>query len=265
MKIAYLNPWTDAAENQAYKSLAIGAVRLGHVLVDCRVAEDVERARPDFVLSVASSVPKVADFPTYLTLHEPKRRFLESQFYFRNMLTYDGFLTISDSLDTFVRHVCFGVGRDDEVGFYYNTPQRTNLRADIARSISEGKLKVVYLGTNWDRRMPAVFELLDRRALLQIHGPLASWESLEYSSYRGPLPFDGISPQLAYSTASIGLVLLSADHLREDIISNRIFEIVSVGAVAICPESRWIRKWFGDAVLYFDAKASPENHCGPDH
>jgi hypothetical protein len=45
-------------------------------------------------------------------------------------------------------------------------------------------------------------------------------------------------------------VLLSDDHLREDVISNRIFEISSVGAVSVCPDIPWIRKWFGDSVLY---------------
>jgi hypothetical protein len=74
MKIAYLNPWKNAAENQAYKSLAIGAARIGHVLVYCRVPEDVERARPDFVLFVASSVPKVVDFRTYLGMGRAHRR-----------------------------------------------------------------------------------------------------------------------------------------------------------------------------------------------
>lgn len=257
MKIAYLNPWENAAENQAYKSLAIGAARKGHVLIDCRVSEDVERVKPDFVLSVASSVPKVVDFPSYLTVHEPKRRFLESEFYFRNLLSYDGFLTVSDNLTTFIRNVCFGIGRDEEVGFYFNTPQTTTLRANIAKLGSEDALKVVYLGTNWDRRMPVLFQLLDDQSLMIIHGPRASWEPLHYYSYKGPLPFDGISPQLAYSRAGIGLVLLSEQHLREDIISNRIFEIASVGAVAICPESPWVRKWFGESVLYFDARVQP--------
>jgi len=39
------------------------------------------------------------------------------------------------------------------------------------------------------------------------------------------------------------------------VISNRIFEICSVGAVALCPDIPWIRKWFGHTVIYFDAIA----------
>jgi hypothetical protein len=40
---------------------------------------------------------------------------------------------------------------------------------------------------------------------------------------------------------------------RADVTSNRIFEIASVGAVAICQDIPWTRKWFGDSVFYFNA------------
>ena len=103
MKIAYMNPWEYAAESQAYLSLAAGAAKLEIELIDCRVAEDIESARPDFVISVASSIPKVADYPSYLTLHEPRRRFLENDFYMKNLLSYDGFLTIRTACDVLQR------------------------------------------------------------------------------------------------------------------------------------------------------------------
>jgi hypothetical protein len=258
MKIAYMNPWENSAENQAYLSLAAGAAKLDIKLIDCRVAEDIENLRPDFVISVASSIPKVADYPSYLTLHEPRRRFLENEFYLRNLLTYDGFLTISDRLRRFAKDVCFGAGRQTEVGFYYNTSQRSELHADIEAAVRDDRLRVGYFGTNWDHRLPMLFRTLDRRAILRIHGPTASWAQEGYQSYVGPLPFDGEAPQRAYSQYGMGLVLLSADHLREDLISNRIFEITSVGAAAICPDIPCIRKWFRDSVFYFDATRSVE-------
>src|SRR6185295_18759767 len=39
-------------------------------------------------------------------------------------------------------------------------------------------------------------------------------------------------------------------------ISNRIFEITSVGAIAFCCDIPWIRKHFGDTVYYFDQHLS---------
>jgi Glycosyl transferase family 2 len=257
LKVAYLNPWVNAAENQAFMSLAAGGRNVGVELLSCGTAEEIERSGVDFVLSVASSVPKVADVPSYLTLHEPTKRFLTSKFYFENMLSYDGYLTISDSLKRFAQDVAFGIGRPDDVGFYYNTPQKSDFTTDVGALAKSGELKLVYLGTNWDQRLPALFKALDDREVLRVHGPEASWQKFQYKSFKGSLPFDGVSPQKAYSESGLGLVLLSDGHLAEDVISNRIFEISSVGAVSICPDTPWIRKWFGDSVFYFEPDASP--------
>jgi hypothetical protein len=252
MKIAFLNPWSNAAENQCYMSQAIAARRVGLELVNCRDEEELEASHVEFVISTASSVPKVCDYPTYLNVHEPTSRFLGNEFYLRNMLTYDGYLTISDSLRRFIHDLSFGVGRSDEPGFYFETAQKAETVARIPDVIKQGNLQVVYCGTNWDRRSPELFDLLDARGIIRIHGPLHSWP-IGLKSYAGPLPFDGISPQVTYASFGIGLALLSANHLREDVVSNRIFEICSVGGVAICPDTPWIRKWFGDSVFYFDS------------
>jgi len=256
MKIAYLNPWSNAAEGQAYFSLAAAGRSLGLDLVSCSTPEEVEQADPEFVLSVASSVPKVVDVPSYLTVHEPTKRFLDRAFYLNNLLSYDGFLTISDTLERFVKDLCFGAGRYAGVGFYYNSPQVSGLQTDLPQVVAAGDLRIVYIGTNWDRRAPRLLEALDERGMLRIHGPEHSWAPYKYAGYAGPLPWDGEAPQRAYSEAGIGLVLLSEGHLREDVISNRILEITSVGAVAICPRMPWIEKWYGDSVLYFTPSRS---------
>jgi hypothetical protein len=124
--------------------------------------------------------------------------------------------------------------------------------------VADGALRIVYIGTNWDHRAPGLLRGLDDAGVLTIHGPATSWEEHGYAGYLGALPFDGIAPQRAYASAGLGLVLLSADHLQEDVISNRIFEIVSVGAVAVCPRMPWIEKHFGNAVRYFTATTSGE-------
>lgn len=228
----------------------------------CATHEEIEAFNPDFVLSVSSSVPKMLDIPSYLTVHAPPGFFLETPGHLNNLLSYDGFVTISDSINRFLRDLMFGVGRDESPGFYYNTPQTTDVRMDWGAAASQG-LQVVYLGSNWDRRQPDLFRSLDRARILRIFGPEAAWEpegSPEgYRAYRGSLPFDGLAPQRAYARHGIGLALLADRWWQEDVISNRIFEIVSVGAVAICPDMPWTRKWFGNSVLYFDPADTPSD------
>jgi hypothetical protein len=251
MKVAFLNPWSDAAESHASMFLAIAAQRIGIELITAKDENDLESCGAEFVISVASSVPKACDYPTYLNVHEPTSRFLQGDFYLRNFMTYDGYLTISDSLKRFVRDVSFGIGRPDEPGFYFGTAQKSDVHTQVPQIVRRGDLRIAYFGTNWDRRSPRLFELLDRKGILRIHGPRHSWPSA-LVSYAGALPFDGVSPQKTYASCGVGLVLLSASHLREDVISDRIFQISSVGAVSICPDIPWIRKWFGDSVFYFD-------------
>jgi len=42
MKIAFLNPWRNAAENQAFSSLRIAALRIGHDMAHCTNSSDGE-------------------------------------------------------------------------------------------------------------------------------------------------------------------------------------------------------------------------------
>jgi hypothetical protein len=255
VQIAYHNPWIEAAENQTFASLVIAAQSLGVTAHACTNHEDIEACNPDFVLSVSSSVPKMVDVPSYLTVHAPPGFFLETPGHLYNLLSYDGFVTISDSIGRFLRDLMIGVGRDETPGFYYTSPQITNLRMDW--SAPPCGFKVVYLGTNWDRRLPDLFRVLDQAEIIRIFGPEAAWKSERYRTYSGPLPFDGLAPQRVYARYGIGLALLADRWWQEDVISNRIFEIASVGAVAICPDMPWTRKWFGNSVLYFNPADTP--------
>jgi phosphoglycerol transferase len=253
MRIAYHNPWVNSAENQIYMSMAEAGRRIGVELIACADENDIDACRPDFVLAVASSVAKITDHPTYLTVHEPKTLFLDQPQRMRNLFTFDGYLTISDSLVRFIQDFTAGAGRcEDAPGFCYITPQRSDLHCDWDRNDLPATLRVVYFGTNWNRRGPLLFRALDPMGILRIQGPEASWDYENYASYHGPAAFDGEGPQRAYADCGIGLVLMDERWHREDVVSNRIFEISSVGAVSICPDMPWIRKWFGDSVFYFD-------------
>lgn len=254
MRIGFLSPWMAAAENQAFQSQKIAAERVGHEMTYCANSCDVEEAKPDFVLALGSTQPKLNDIATYGVIHEPRDRFLTSREYFNNILSYDGYLTISDTLHEFLGNVIYGAGRNCKIGFYYDTCQIQDAPADIESLIEGRALKLTYFGTNWDKRRQRFFRLLSARRNVQFFGPEHSWSHIAPSAYGGVLPFDGTSVQDCYRRNGIGLCLLSDKHLADDVISNRIFEIASVGAIAICCDTPWLRKWFGDSVYYVDQR-----------
>lgn len=252
-RVGYLNPWKNAAENQAYHSMASAAAKAGHSLVHVSTTTEIEAADLDFVIATASTQPKTTSVPTFGSIHEPRERFWQSPAYFDNLLSYDGYLTISDSLERFLRSLLAGYRREAVIGRYYNTPQQSEFTCPVERIVTRRQLGLCYFGTNWDRRGRSMFRELAKRNYMRIYGPEASWSYIKGSAYKGSPPFDGNSVQLEYAAFGAGLVALSQEHLLDDVISNRIFEIASVGAVAICPDMPWIRRNFGDSVFYYDA------------
>jgi phosphoglycerol transferase len=252
MKIGFLNPWQNAAENQCFQSLAIAAMRIGHELVHCANSIEVAAHAPDFVLAGGSIQPKLNDVHHYAIIHAPRDLYLTHHAHYNNILTCDGYLTISDSLARFIRDLTFVAGRPQEAGFYFLTCQRLDIRADLPTLIASSRLKITYCGTNWDAHRAALIALLARHEGVEVFGPEHSWAGLDRKAYGGMLPFDGVSVQKKYAENGIGLCLLSDEHCRDDVISNRVFEVTSVGAIAVCPDIPWLRRNFGDSVYYID-------------
>jgi hypothetical protein len=251
-RIGFLNPWREKAENQAFRSLEEGAQRVGHTLVHVTTSDEILAANLDFVIAVASTQPKLTSVPTFGAIHEPRMRFWEKPEHFQNLLSYDGYMTIADSLHGFLNAFCAGVGKPQHVGFYYNTPQRQEICAEVERLAAEDQLGLCYFGTNWDPRSRPLFRGLVQRPWMRVYGPKESWDYLQGEKYFGSPAFDGNAVQKEYARYGVGLAVLSRGHALDDVISNRIFEITSVGAVAICPDIPWVRRNFGDNVYYFD-------------
>jgi hypothetical protein len=253
-RIGYLNPYREAAESQAFFSLAMAAGRIGHELVHVTNSDEIIEASPDFVLAVASPQPKTTAVPTFGVIHEPRERFCRNQGYFENLLTYDGYLTISETLHRFLTALCAGTGRPQHVGyFFHHTAQRQSIGCNLEKVAGAGAVRLCYFGTNWDRRDRPLFRALSRRPYMRIYGPEHSWDYLGGSAYCGSVPFDGRSVQRVYAGFGVGLATLSRGHVLDDVVSSRIFEIASVGAVAVCAEIPWIRQHFGDTVFYYDS------------
>jgi hypothetical protein len=255
-RIAFLSPWRDSADDQAYRSLRVAADRLGCSLISCRNSMDIEACDPDYVLAVTSSQPKLTRHPTFGMIREPRERFLLSADHLNNLLTYDGYFTIMETLDTFLRNILAGIGRRCDIGVCFPAPQRLDAQPPIEELAATGAIKLTYVGTNWDNRRPELFARLDREGLIRVYGPPAGWSYLAGGAYRGAPPFDGEAPQRVYAENGAGLVLLSEGHLRDDIVSNRVFEIASAGAVGVACDTPWLRRHFGDSLYYFDQRAS---------
>jgi hypothetical protein len=234
------------AETELARRIAVAAGRLGWEAREFGSSGEIIRWAPDFVLALHFLTPKLTPFPTYGCMWNPPEFLQMSEpESFRNVLGYDGYLTSCDRSTEWVRGLLSGLGKQSLFATFYTSCPSRPWRApqlDAAR--------LAYLGTNWDgARYESLFRSLAKRPFVDLYGPHGRWAHAG-AAHRGPLPFDGESVLTALSRSGVGLCLHRPEHIGAGIPSARIFEIVSSGAVAICQEHPFIRRMFGDAVLY---------------
>lgn len=217
----------------------------------------------DFVIHLHYDTPKLYDAFSFVALWNPLKFYHEWGYArtSRNLTTHDDFISCSsDAADAHVERMIRGSGTHLPPKFklYHST-------ADIMFEPSLGEGKLAYAGINWDAlqagksRHQEVLKQLDGTGLLRIYGPkmfmgVQVWAG--YDSYVTEVPFDGKSMVAEINKAGAGLVLSSAAHKDAGIMSNRLFETLAAGALVICDENPFAKRFFGDTLLYIDGRAS---------
>lgn len=221
-------------------------------------ADGLDEFSPDFVLCLSHHEGKSTRHMTLGVIMAPLSWLACDQLTIERIRSYDGFLSTSDSLIKWLS-VVVGVPQADlPVANYTNTTPETEWPGSWEQDRPPHAVRLAYFGTNWDRcRHASIFDLLGKRSYMRFHGPEESWRHMPAQAYGGAVPFDGRSVLEVYRRAGAGLALDRPDFVPDGLTSNRIFEIVAAGAVALVPESGVARQMFGDSVLYLDAAAPP--------
>ncbi len=258
MRIAFLNVWTTtSAEEQAAQAIRTAGQRIGVTVLPCFNNAQVEAAQPDFIIVNSRTQAKLTGFPTYACLNEPSTVYFRDPKLLQYVYSFDGYTSLSDSLADFIRQALYGIGRHEEVGTYFSTAlTQPHDDGEVKAALMTGNARVSYFGTNWDGRRLDFFRAFGAWDKGEIYGPSSSWAHYDMPSYKGSTPFDGVSVQRIYKKNGIGLNLLGDHHLQEDVISNRVFEIASVGAVVISCRMPWLETHFGDSLYYFEQERS---------
>ncbi len=255
MRIAIHNHYAgqEVAETEFARKICRAASNLGWEAAEVGVSAEINQFHPDFVLALHFRTPKLTQYPTYGSMVNPPAYFLHDDRFVKNVLSYDGYFSSSDHITAWLKDILYETGKKYLLSPFYTSCQSVSYRPP---RISQPRL--LYVGTNWDGpRHQELFRQLDMTPSLDIYGPRGGWSYL-HQSYRGVLPFDGSSIFEALNQAGVGLCLHRAEHCAAATPSTRIFEIAASGAIAICQEHSFIRRAFGDSVLYFDDAASPK-------
>lgn len=263
MRVALLNCYlqgghTENAEVESSARFAEAARRLG---IEARIfarSEDLAAFDPDFVLSLSYTDAKLSGFPTYILLTAPPRWFEALPRFRRNVLTYDGYWTVSPSVSRRVGALYAEAGKPDLGAFAAISYVRTDfVPLDFSRAFA------AYVGTNWDgNRHADLFRALAPLGVARFYGKRERWAHLPEKALGGEVPFDGRAVLETYRAAGIGLCLGHADFDAEGIPTSRTFEVPAASAVMIAARNALVEEAFGDAVLYVDHGTAPEIAAG---
>jgi hypothetical protein len=271
--VVKLWPEMKTAEDECIARLKIAAQALGIECVEVHAdggllsapTVKVSKANVDFVIHLHYDTPKLYDAFSLVALWNPLKFYHEWGYArtSRNLTTHDDFISCSsDAADDHVARMVRTTSTHLPARFhlYHST-------ADVMHPPSLGDRKLFYAGINWEAisggksRHQEVLKRLDKTGLLRIYGPtifqgVRVWAG--YDSYVREVPFDGTSMIDEISKAGVALVLSSQAHKDSELMSNRLFESVSAGALVICDENPFAKKFFGDSLLYIDSRSPIE-------
>ncbi|AZC20985.1 glycosyltransferase [Pseudomonas sp. CMR5c] len=271
--IVKLWPEIKTAEDECIARLKIAAKNLGIECIEVHADGSflshpqvkASKENVDFVLHLHYDTPKQYDAFSIVALWNPLRFYHEWGYErtSRNLTTHDDFISCSsDAADDHVARMVRNT--------FTHLPARFHLyhsTADLVYPPALGDGKLFYAGINWEAisggasRHQEVLKRLDTTGLMRIYGPtifqgVRVWAG--YESYVKEIPFDGISMMDEISKAGIALVLSSQAHKESELMSNRLFESIASGALIICDENPFAKKFFGDSLLYIDSRSPVE-------
>ena len=251
-KLVLHHSFPGQGESESAERIAIAARRLGltvNIVVD---PVEIPAFDPDLVLCLSHHEGKTSRYPTYGVMLVPTAWYQASPASLERILSYDGYLTISDTTADWISALTSAFdGKPACIAAYINTlPATPFVPVDISAP------KLAYIGGNWDGwRHWELFSSLARRDSLRCYGPVERWRHMEPTAYGGPIPFDGHSALEVYRAAGAGLGIDRADFVEEALPSVRVFEITAAAAAAIVGETPFVRHAFGDTVWSFDSSA----------
>ena len=270
MKIAIFNPYKKiyAAENSvdyAYEQIK-SVDNLDVEIKSFCSPEEIVNFNPEFILSHSSFTPKFCNIPTYTVFNESTSYRLKHDNQIRAFLTFDGYLTQSNYVAQALKDLCFGYNKVPHILTFANTRSKTQSEGEVILK----NPKLVYFGNNWEiksgdssgnkkpRFESLIIDLTRNKKVnfLELYGDPEGWSWIENKNYiKGKISFNDPDAILKiYHDKGVGLALSSHEFYQEGLANNRIYEIVSSGAVCIADDLPFYKEIFGDNLLYLTSR-----------
>ncbi len=261
MRIGIIRYWVGrpAAEHETVERFKNAAAIINHQIIELRPdgkTLDGAEADVDFVINLHFASGKSTADITYGALWNPWKFYQGWGFRktFANQISND-FLISCGAKNIDVRFHGAGIPKiipqvlSHTVPPVYKNPEIRNNR------------KLLYIGVNWEKssnthgRHHELLKELDAMGILEIYGPkklgtVRPWAG--FKSFRGELPFDGLSVIEKCHEVGAVLVLSSQEHLKDQIQTSRLFEGLAGGAAIIGDRHHFLDTNFKNKIWQFD-------------
>jgi glycosyltransferase involved in cell wall biosynthesis len=235
------------AEQELARRMRYALEALGHQVAQCETSDQIEVERPDLVFATHMDFAKLTDSFTLGCMWNPPTFFVDEPQLMKNILSYDGFSYGAASIQEFLKHLCFGLGRTRAGRILYPSAGATPFQAHDFKSA-----RLSYVGTNWDGlRHGDMLAGLSTKDWFDVFGPAQAWQHAPHI-YRGEPAFDGRDLIATLARGGISLCLHRAEHLAWGVPNMRVFESAAASNVLICDDHAFVRTAYGDSAHYLD-------------
>jgi glycosyltransferase involved in cell wall biosynthesis len=221
------------------------------------IARMVEKVNPDLFISAAASMqipppsPK-SGITSLIYIHSP---FCFSPRGYRHIQTWDNFLFAWTGADQLEERFQASGKRFRRLKTHF-----TIRKTDFCDSPKE---RIAFFGSLHDPRrreeLAKLFQLLDKTDYCDFYGSARRWQKKKLKSWRGEVPFTGLTDvQDVMRPAGIALLLHSKHHFESGTSVSRDFEALSSSCVIITEKTAFMQENFGDCALFIDTDRPAE-------
>lgn len=208
----------------------------------------------DFVVANGGFPLKPTGRPTFAVIRDAKVGFWDDAEWLTRLSTFDGYLTVSDPVRRFLQGFCRINGREPCVGFFDLTPQRQLAGCQLEKLLSLGAFRLCHIRGIGEARQVPLLEALASRSCFRLYRPGQDEASANGIVQSRELPTDGRPTERIFAAFGAGLVAPAGEEPMDAAAMYALCQIVSVGALAFCPDIPWIRQHFGESVYYFPSE-----------
>lgn len=262
MHIALVNAFPfmpGTAEVEYIRRFKLAAERLGHKAYEVVTSDDIHDCAPDFVIATHEFTPKLTPHFTVGALWSPPSFYATDPLRVRSILSHDAYLVGSTHVSRFLDDLEFSTGIAKPRSDFTFLP--TAAATDFLDRKPGLPYELVYVGVHWDgSRHGRLLDLLSAGGDISFYGPAPNWQG-HPNTYRGEVPYDGVSMQRVLAQHGIVLCLHKDDHRAADTPSMRLFEAAAAGCLIITDEIPFAARTLGDSVFRLDLRRDPAENA----